>query len=224
MARVLIVPGLAVRGYAEPAADALREHGHEAELLPPPTWRGTDTDLRGYGRDLAARINREQRPVQLLVGLSVGTQAAAVAAAGSAVERLLLISPTVDPGHRNRLRLLTGWLQGEDHPDAPKTRQQIPDWRQAGVSRIFRGFTSATRVHLEDALPAVRSRLVIAHSDVDQLSDHAYAAGLARRFGGRLVIVPDAPHSWPIGDPVRFIELVEDLLSEPAPSAQSSSR
>ena len=82
MARVLVVPGLAVHAYAELPARHLRDNGHDAELLVPPAWRGVDHDLERYGQALAADIDRDGAP-DLLIGLSVGAQAAAVAASST---------------------------------------------------------------------------------------------------------------------------------------------
>jgi hypothetical protein len=52
MARVIVVPGLAVHAYAEPPVEHLRDNGHDARLLQPPAWRGVDHDLERYGRKL----------------------------------------------------------------------------------------------------------------------------------------------------------------------------
>ena len=213
MARVIIVPGLAVRAYAEPAARALRARGHDTKLLVPPAWRGAAADLRSYGRRLADQLNQDGRTTSVLVGMSVGTQAAAVAAtATDLVEHLLLISPTVDPAKRSRVRLVASWTAGEDHPDSPTWRSQVPDWSRAGLARIFRGFSSAIEVHLEDVLPDVDTDLTVVHADADQLTSHAYAAALAYANGGRLLLAPNAPHSWPTGDPDRFVRLIDELV------------
>jgi hypothetical protein len=80
MARVIVVPGLAVHAYAELPVRHLSDNGHVATLLDPPGWRGVDHDLERYGRNLAADIDHDGVPVDVLIGLSVGTQAATVAA------------------------------------------------------------------------------------------------------------------------------------------------
>jgi pimeloyl-ACP methyl ester carboxylesterase len=213
--RVLIVPGLAVRGYANAAQNALVQGGLDAELLDPPAWRTVSADLEVYGRRLGQRICAEGAAVDVLVGLSVGTQAAAVAAAvaGDLVHELLLVSPTVEPAKRSRLRLLSAWLRGENHRDSPALRNQVRDWRRAGAARIVRGFSSAVRVPLEEVLPQVRAAVTIVHAEADRLSAHSYAAGLADCTGARLLLAPDAPHSWPTGDASRFVILVSELAA-----------
>ena len=213
VARVVIVPGLAVRSYAVPAADALAAHGHEVDLRPAPAWRGRPADLRRYGLDLAAELERGGRRVDLLVGLSVGTQAAAVAATRLPVGQLLLISPTVDPARRQRLRLFAAWQHGEDHPDAPSLRQHLPDWLRAGPRRIYRGFVSAIDLHLEDVLGDVSAPVTIIHAECDTLSDHSYAVSLSDGPDRRFLVMTGAPHSWPIGDHDRWIALVDELVA-----------
>jgi hypothetical protein len=45
MARVIVVPGLAVHACVELPVQQLRDNGHEAKLLERPAWRGVDYDL-----------------------------------------------------------------------------------------------------------------------------------------------------------------------------------
>jgi pimeloyl-ACP methyl ester carboxylesterase len=105
LARVIVVPGLAVHAYAELPVRHLRDNGYDARLLSPPAWRGMDHDLERYGRHLAADIDREGAPVDVLIGLSAGTQAAAVAASlTDGVKRLVLVSPTIDPAYRSMIK------------------------------------------------------------------------------------------------------------------------
>jgi pimeloyl-ACP methyl ester carboxylesterase len=209
---IMIVPGLAVRSYVQAETDALRTAGHRVELLPAAAWRGRPADLHRYGTELAERIDSTGEPVDLLIGLSAGTQAAAVAARSPLVRRLLLVSPTMDPEHRTRLRAIRAWMSGENHPDSPDLRRQARDWLKAGVPRLYRGLMSTISVALEDVLPEVRADTTIVHCDSDVISPLDYALELATRSSARFLVMPDAPHSWPIGDPARFIELVDELL------------
>ena len=59
MARVIAVPGLAVRAYVALPVQHLRNHGYDATLLQPTAWRGVDQDLALYGRRLAADIDND---------------------------------------------------------------------------------------------------------------------------------------------------------------------
>jgi hypothetical protein len=161
MTRVIAVPGLAVRAYVAPPVQHLRSHGYDATLLQPPAWRGVDQDLELYGRHLAADIDNDGAPVDVLIGLSAGSQAATVAASlTSLVSRLVLVSPTVDPAYRSMIKQLYVFVRGDPH-DNSAFYQHVPDWARAGIPRIFRGFASAIALHLEDILPRVTADITI---------------------------------------------------------------
>ncbi|QDP97493.1 alpha/beta hydrolase [Microlunatus elymi] len=211
MARVIMVPGLAVRRYLQPAADALRSAGHSVALCPPLGWPAAGSDLDSYGRRIADQT-WQYGPADMLVGMSVGTQGAVAAVrAGADVGRLLLISPTIDPQRRSVPAMLAAWLGGEQHPDSPRLRTQSQDWVRAGLSGIYRGLRSAIDYPLERELPQARQPVTIVHGDADRISPLPYAADLADRSGAELLIMPDAPHSWPVSDGDRFVELISTL-------------
>lgn len=233
MARVLVVPGAAVRCYVRPAVEELRRRGVDAELLAAPGEPGQPAHLGDYGRALSDRIAGEE-PVDLLIGLSVGAQVAAVAAAvlstslcsppdagGSAprvtglslaIGQLMLVGPTVDPEARTTGRLLARWLAGGRREQAGLLREQAPDWRRAGVRRIAAVVRSALAVEVERLLPAVSVPVTVVHAERDTITSHAYAARLAADHGAGFVVVPDATHSWPHRDESRFADLVETVL------------
>jgi hypothetical protein len=214
MARVIVVPGLAVHAYAELPVRHLSDNGHAAKLLDPPGWRGVDHDLERYGRKLAADIDDDGAPVDVLIGLSVGTQAATLAASlTSLVRHLVLVSPTVDPAYRSMIKQATVFfLRGDPH-DKAAFLSQIPDWSRAGIRRIYRGFASAIALPIEDVLPGVRAQVTIIHTEYDLLTTHAYAAWLAETNGARLVLMPGVSHSWPKADSARFLRFIDELGS-----------
>jgi pimeloyl-ACP methyl ester carboxylesterase len=212
MACVIVVPGLAVHAYAELPVRHLRDNGYDARLLQPPAWRGVEVDLEDYGRNLAADIDRDGAPVDVLIGLSAGTQAAAVAASKTdLVERLVLVSPTIDPAYRSMIKQSLVFVRGDPH-DKAAFLSQVPDWSRAGIPRILRGFASAIALHLEDILPKVRAEVTIIHAEHDPLTTHAYAASLAEINGGRMVLMPGVSHSWPKADSARFLRFINELL------------
>jgi pimeloyl-ACP methyl ester carboxylesterase len=99
--------------------------------------------------------------VDVLIGLSAGSQAATVAASlTSLVSRLVLVSPTVDPAYRSMIKQLYVFVRGDPH-DNSAFYQHVPDWARAGIPRIFRGFASAIALHLEDILPRVTADITI---------------------------------------------------------------
>jgi pimeloyl-ACP methyl ester carboxylesterase len=203
---VLIVPGAGVHRYARPAVDALRARGVDAELLPAPGSPTGPPDLTRYGAQLAERI-AAGGPVDLLVGLSVGAQAAALAAATlspSQLRALALVSPTVDPAARSARRLIGRWLAAGRREPPGLLATQAPDWRRAGARRLVQVVRSALRVRIEDVVGRVAADVTVVHGEDDAVTSHAYAAALAADLEGRLVVVPGATHSWPYADADRF--------------------
>jgi pimeloyl-ACP methyl ester carboxylesterase len=213
VSRVLIVPGAGVRGYVKPVADAVRGRGVDVELLPAPGLGGGPGDLRRYGEALGDRL-RAGPSVDLLVGLSVGAQAAAVAAAGAGgrVAQLVLVSPTVDPAARSVHGLLARWLAAGRREPARLLLDQAPDWRRAGARSLARVVRSALTVRIEDEALGGAGRLTVVHAEHDRITSHSYAAALAAAHSGRLLVVPGAMHSWPYRDAGRFADTVEELL------------
>jgi predicted alpha/beta hydrolase family esterase len=213
MGRVIVVPGLAVRTYAVEPVERLHQAGYDADLLPALAWRGVPVDLADYGRALAADIEAAGQPVDVLVGLSAGSQAAAIAASlTSLVRHLVLVSPTIEPTHRNTLKMLGIFLTPNPNENAALFSELLPDWSRAGPTRILQGFRSAVRLPLEHVLGRVSAELTVVHGDYDQLTTYDYAATLAAQFGGTLRIAPEGAHSWPTQDPEGFLRLVDDLL------------
>lgn len=211
--RVLIVPGAAVRRYVRPAAEALVARGIDARLLPAPGEPGVPADLRDYGAQLARQI--DDAPVDLLIGLSVGAQAAALAAVAVGPEQLrqlMLVSPTVDPPARTTPRLLGRWLAGGRLERPGLLPEQAPDWRRAGLRSLTQLVRSALAVQIEDLLPAVGAALTVVHAEHDVITSHSYAAQLAADHRGGLILVPRATHSWPYADADRFADTIEDVL------------
>jgi pimeloyl-ACP methyl ester carboxylesterase len=214
MAHVIVVPGLAVHAYAELPVRHLSDNGHAATLLDPPARRGVDHDLERYGRKLAADIDHDGVPVDVLIGLSVGTQAATVAASlTSLVRHLVLVSPTIDPAYRSMIKQAAVFLLRGDPHDKAAFLSQVPDWSRAGIRRIFRGFASAIALPIEDVLSQVRADVTIIHTEYDLLTTHAYAAWLAEANGAQLVLLPGVSHSWPKADSARFLRFIDELGS-----------
>jgi pimeloyl-ACP methyl ester carboxylesterase len=212
--KIVVVPGLAVRRYAAAPVERLRRAGYEVDLRPGLAWRGVPVDVAAYGRQLGADIVAANEPVDVLVGLSAGTQAAAVAAAVTPlVRRLVLVSPTFDPDRRSNGKMLASYLKPNPNENVPLFSEQLPDWSKAGLHRILRGFRSAVELRLEDILAEVTAELTIVHADYDQLTSYAFAAQLAAEFDGTLLVAPSGSHSWPTKDPDGFLRLVDELVA-----------
>jgi pimeloyl-ACP methyl ester carboxylesterase len=212
--RVVIVPGVAVRAYAREAADALRQRGFDAVLLPGPGQPGAGDDLEAYAENILPMLLQHEPDV--LVGLSVGTQAAALLARRRTelpLRHLVLVGPTVDPQARSTPRLLAKWAKAGTSEPPRLSVQQLPDWREAGGRRIAAVLRSALDVRLEDVLTDVDAQVTVIHAERDAVTSHGYAAWLAADSGRSLIVVPDATHSWPYADESRFATTMEELVA-----------
>jgi pimeloyl-ACP methyl ester carboxylesterase len=164
------------------------------------------------------RIEARCDPVDLLIGLSVGAQVVAVAAAAQGgagsprIGRLMLVSPTVDAAARSMPALLGRWIAGGRVERPRLFREQLPDWRRAGSRRLLTVARSALAVDLERLLAVVDVPVDVVHAEHDKITSHAYAAALASGDRRGLTIVPGATHSWPYSDVGCFADLVERVL------------
>jgi pimeloyl-ACP methyl ester carboxylesterase len=216
--QALIVPGAAVRRYVQGAVEALPSVGISGELLAAPGEPTVPADLGEYGRALAYRIDGNGG-VSAVIGLSVGAQVAAVAAAtrvsspAKTIGRLILISPTVDPAARWGPRLIGRWIAGGRVEPMSLLPRQLADWRRVGPARIAAVVRSARKVAIEQVLAEVSCPVTVVHAERDVITSHAYAARLAAVADGDLVVVPGATHSWPYDDPKRFAALIARLIS-----------
>lgn len=208
--RVVVVPGLGVRRYLLPTMQAVGEHGIRVELLPALGQTGVACDIGQYVDQMAPVLDREAPEV--IVGLSVGTQAVAVYASRHQPQaRLVLVGPTVDPRSRSVAALLGRWmLAGRREPRGLLT-PQLADWRDAGARRLWAVLRSAVSVRLEDLQWKGQERTVVVHAERDEVTSHGYAADLASQWRCRLVSVPQAAHSWPYNDPHRFAPMLKTI-------------
>ncbi|MGY1709187.1 alpha/beta fold hydrolase [Geodermatophilus sp. SYSU D00758] len=219
---VVVVPGLAVANYLEPA---LRELGAwtRAHLVEPPGTGGSGEPPRPLGMaDLAAVVTEWLTAAGLdrvvLVGHSGGTQVAAHAAVSSPgrVRALVLASPSVDPRFRSRRRVLLAWRSNRELEPADLDVQHAPERQRAGLRRV----AHLLGVHLADALertvPRVGVPVLVLHGDRDRLCTEAWARDLARLApDGRFATVPGA-HSFVWTAPAAWSAPIEALAREVA--------
>lgn len=208
--RVVVIPGLGVRRYLLPTMDAVRERGITVELLPALGQPRVACDLSGYADQMIRALDRGTPDV--IVGLSIGSQAAAVyASRHHPTAPLVLVGPTVDPRSRNLGALLGRWLIAGRREPHGLLSPQLADWWDAGPQRLLAVLRSAVAVRLEDLQWSNQEDTVIVHADQDEVTSHAYAADLSSRWRCRLVSVPQAAHSWPYADPDRFVRLLRTI-------------
>lgn len=214
--RIFIVPGMAVREYARPAAGAVASRGHRVELLTAPSWRGVPVGLPGYGHRLAEQFDAKEVDVDLLIGLSVGTQVAAAAATRTGrIRNLMLISPTFDPQIRSLRGTTSRWFERGEGDDQSDWGRQLRDWTHTDPVRIGLSLRSGLNAPIEETLPHVRSDLTVVHAEHDRMSRPEWVESLADENGGRYHYQHGGKHSWPVEDVETFADLVDELIAAP---------
>ncbi len=216
---VVVVPGLAVANYLEPA---LRELGGwtRAHLVELPGFSGSGEpphpmDVPQFADAVVQWLAGGPADV-VLVGHSSGTQVAAHVAARRApsVRALVLASPTMDPRFRSTRRILLAWRRNHALEPPELDEQHTPERQRAGLRRV----RHALKVHLADALedvvPRVPVPVLVLHGDDDRICTRPWAqelAGLAP--DGRFRAVPGA-HSFVWTAPSAWSAPIEELARE----------
>ena len=151
---VVVVPGLAVANYLQPA---VRELGAwtRAHLVELPGFSGSGEpphpmDVPQLADALVQWLAASGLDRVVLAGHSCGTQVAARAAARRppSVRALVLASPTIDPRFRSRRRVLLAWRRNDVLERRDLDQQHKPERQRAGWRRV----AHALDVHLADAL------------------------------------------------------------------------
>jgi pimeloyl-ACP methyl ester carboxylesterase len=198
---VVVVPGLAVADYLQPALCELGTWTR-AHLVELPGFSGSGEpphplDVGQFADAVVQWLDGGPRDV-VLVGHSSGTQVAAHVAArrAPAVRALVLASPTMDPRFRSTRRILLAWRRNHELEPPSLDEQHTPERQRAGWRRV----RHALKVHLADALedvvPQVAVPLLVLHGDQDRICTEAWARELAELApDGRFCAVPGA-HSF----------------------------
>jgi pimeloyl-ACP methyl ester carboxylesterase len=213
---VVVVPGLAVANYLEPAARALAgwTRAHLVEL---PGFSGSGEpphpmDVIQLADALVQWLADGPGDV-VLVGHSSGTQVAARAAARRppGVRALVLASPTMDPRYRTTRRILLAWRRNREFEPPELDEQHTPDRQRAGWRRVRHALKVHLADHVEDVVPHVSVPLLVLHGDQDRICTEQWARELAELApDGRYRSVPGA-HSFVWTSPSAWSEPIQQL-------------
>ncbi len=221
---VVLVHGLGVSGrYMIPTAARLAAH---RQVYAP--------DLPGFGRSekplralnlaelsdaLSSWMDEVGIPRAVLLGNSIGCQVVVELALNlpARVERMVLVSPTVDRGARTVFRSFARLLL-----DIPRERLSLPfialvDYLQAGIGRTAHTFGYAMQDRIEEKLPRVTQPALVVRGGRDPVVSESWAAEVARLLPtGRLVVLDGAPHAVNHHSPAELAAAVLDFLRDEA--------
>ena len=218
---VVLVHGLGVSSrYMIPTAAHLAPH---RQVYAP--------DLPGFGRSEKREraLNIEELahalfgwmeavgiPRAVLLGNSIGCQVVIDLALSrpAAVERIVLVAPTVDTRARTVFRSFARLLL-----DVPRERLSLPfiallDYLQAGLGRTAHTFGYALQDLVEEKLPHVAHPALIVRGSRDPIVSQRWAEEVSELLpAGRLVILEGAAHAVNHNSPETLTESVLDFLS-----------
>lgn len=218
---VVLVHGFVVSSrYVAPSG---RRLGRSFRVLAP--------DLPGFGRSGAPRsmlnvseladalvewmhVNRLS-PVAM-VASSFGCQVATDVAMRhpATIERLVLASPTVDPGQRGTIAQIVGWLRELSRQPWSMRRVEIADYAAAGVRRVLATARFLRCDRIEFRLPYIAAPTMVVRGSRDPLVSQGWAEYATRLLpDGRLRTLPGLDHALVYTAPLELARVVVPFLA-----------
>jgi 2-hydroxy-6-oxonona-2,4-dienedioate hydrolase len=187
-------------------------------------------DLPGFGRSekprralniteqasaLAAWLNEIEIPRAVLLANSIGCQIVIDLALRhpEMVERIILVSPTVDRWARTVFRQYFRLLL--DIPREPLSLGFIAfgDYLRAGLGRVAQTFAFALEDKVEEKLPRVRQPTFVVRGERDPIVSERWAKEVTRLLPqGCLLVIEKAAHGVNYNSPERLARAVLDFL------------
>jgi pimeloyl-ACP methyl ester carboxylesterase len=216
---VVVLPGLAVANYLEPAVCELGAWTR-AQLVELPGFAGSGEpphpmDVADHADAVVEWLTAAgiERPV--LVGHSSGTQVAAhVAAREPGVRALVLASPTIDPAYRSLRKVLLAWRRNHELEPPDLDQAHTPERQRAGLRRVRHALAVHLADRLEETIRDVEQPVLVLYGDTDRLCTEQWARQLSERApDGRFQQLPGA-HSFVWTAPDAWSTPIERLARE----------
>lgn len=153
----------------------------------------------------------------IIVGVSFGCEVAADLAARhpAAVDRLVLIGPTLDPEARTPGRLAMRWVRNAPRSSPRLAPAIVHDLIDAGPWRTARTLRRALDDPMEEKLPDVSAPTLIVRPERDRLVPEAWTERVAELIpDAELVVLPKAGHSIGPKAAARLTALLVPFLAE----------
>jgi 2-hydroxy-6-oxonona-2,4-dienedioate hydrolase len=129
------------------------------------------------------------------------------------VERMVLVSPTVDPRARSVFRQFLRLLL--DVPREPLSLMPIvfTDYLKAGLGRMAKTFAYAMQDRIEEKLPRVECPALVVRGARDPVVPQSWAEDVMRLLPrGRLAVIQGAAHAVNYNSPEKLASVVMDFL------------
>jgi pimeloyl-ACP methyl ester carboxylesterase len=190
-------------------------------------------DLPGFGMsdqpihpldipELAAALRRwlfdNQLAPAIVIGISFGCQVAVDLAARhpAAVDRLVLVGPTLDPDARSAGRLALRWARNAPRSSPRLAPSIVHDLIDAGPWSSMQRLRRAFDDRVEDKLSEIEAPTLIVRPERDRIVPEAWTKRVAKLVpDSELVVLPKAGHSIGPRAAARLTALVAPFLGEP---------
>ncbi len=219
---VVFVPGLGLSGHSTiPAAERLGCQ-HRVFIVDPPgcdSRTSSPFTIAGQARVLAAWHHAQGIERALWVGHSFGAQVVVELAVTcpSLVQRLALVSPTVDPSARSMSGQVRRLLLDCTREPFTLLPLLVRDYLKAGVRTLLATGRAAVADGVETKLPAVKVPTLVVRGGRDPLVPAGWAAQVCALLPfGRLLVIPGAAHAVPFSAPGELAQALDCFLDAPA--------
>jgi pimeloyl-ACP methyl ester carboxylesterase len=182
-----------------------------------------DRDLRlaEYAEIAAAWLASTELAHATWIGHSFGSQVLVQLASErpALVDRLVLISPTVDPKARTLPDQLGRLLIDAGQEPPRLLRLLARDYLRTGFRRLLGIGRVAVRDRMEQKLPFIEAPTLVVRGGRDPLVPERWAKQIATLLPhGQLTVIPHATHAVQFVAPVELAQALEEFLAAQQPS------
>jgi 2-hydroxy-6-oxonona-2,4-dienedioate hydrolase len=130
------------------------------------------------------------------------------------VERVVLQGPTMDPEARTMRQQTWRWIWNSRGERGSLTPIALREYWRCGLRRLLKTFRYSLEDPIEEKLPSVRVPALVVRGSWDPVVTQSWAEEVADLLPmGRLVVIPDGPHTLVHNRPLDLAGVVRHFLS-----------
>jgi 2-hydroxy-6-oxonona-2,4-dienedioate hydrolase len=131
------------------------------------------------------------------------------------IERVVLQGPTIDPRGRQAWRQIARLLRNSRLEPLSHGLISAQEYPRCGFRRLAKTFRYALEDRIEEKLPNMRVPALVVRGSKDPIVPQQWAEEVTRLLPmGRLVVVPEAPHTLVYDAPLELARVVRPFLSD----------
>jgi 2-hydroxy-6-oxonona-2,4-dienedioate hydrolase len=221
---IIVVPGLGVSGLTMLPTARLMPRERHVLVVDLPGQGESDKpdaalDLPAYAAILADWLEALNFERAVWFGHSFGTQVLVELAVEypDIVDRLVLVSLTVDPEARSMTSQLARLLLDATREPRPLLRLLARDYRKAGLRTLLEVAHVALGDRIEEKLPSIQAPTLLVCGGRDPFVPEHWARQMAKLVPrSKLVVIPGATHAVQYVAPAELARELQEFLTESA--------